>query len=67
MPSTTADRASTDYFPRLAAERPDIALCRASAAAARAADAQAGALGLGVGSIWVKSRLRSAPLAAHSE
>ncbi|WP_433889357.1 MarR family winged helix-turn-helix transcriptional regulator [Streptomyces sp. CA-111067] len=45
MPST----ASNDYFPRLAAERLDIALCRASAAVARAADARAAALGLGVG------------------
>lgn len=37
------------YFARLAAERPDIALCRASSAVARAADAHAGARGLGVG------------------
>ncbi|WP_131741861.1 MarR family winged helix-turn-helix transcriptional regulator [Actinomadura roseirufa] len=37
------------YFPRLAADRPDIALCRASAAVARAAEAHAGAQGLGVG------------------
>ncbi|NSC25112.1 winged helix-turn-helix transcriptional regulator [Streptomyces albus subsp. chlorinus] len=49
MPSRTTDRASTAYFPRLAAERLDIALCRASATVARAADAHAGALGLGVG------------------
>ncbi|MFJ5050055.1 MarR family winged helix-turn-helix transcriptional regulator [Streptomyces sp. NPDC088719] len=49
MPSTTTDHTSSDYFPRLAAERLDIALCRASAGVARAADARAGALGLGVG------------------
>ncbi|NJP88685.1 winged helix-turn-helix transcriptional regulator [Nonomuraea sp. FMUSA5-5] len=44
-----ADRARPTYFPRLAAERLDIALCRASSAVARAADAHAGAEGLGVG------------------
>jgi DNA-binding MarR family transcriptional regulator len=49
MPTTTADRARPTYFPQLAAERPDIALCRASAAVARAADAHAGEQGLGVG------------------
>jgi DNA-binding MarR family transcriptional regulator len=49
MTSTTTGRASSAYFPRLAAERLDIALCRASAAIARAADAQASTLGLGVG------------------
>ncbi|CAM5566558.1 MarR family winged helix-turn-helix transcriptional regulator [Streptomyces griseus] len=49
MPSTTTNHTSAAYFPRLAAERLDIALCRASAAVARAADARAGALGLGVG------------------
>jgi DNA-binding MarR family transcriptional regulator len=37
------------YFPRLAVERPDIALCRASAVVARAAEAAAEAQGLGVG------------------
>ncbi|WP_223290946.1 MarR family winged helix-turn-helix transcriptional regulator [Streptomyces avicenniae] len=37
------------YFARLAAERPDIALCRASASVARAADAHAHGLGTGVG------------------
>ncbi|MGX2997485.1 MarR family winged helix-turn-helix transcriptional regulator [Streptomyces sp. JNUCC 64] len=37
------------YFPRLAAERPDIALCRASSAVARAAEAHARGIGLGVG------------------
>ncbi|MBT2208051.1 MarR family winged helix-turn-helix transcriptional regulator [Actinomadura sp. NEAU-AAG7] len=46
MPSKTARPA---YFPTLAAERPDIALCRASAYLARAADAHAGLHGLGVG------------------
>ncbi|MDL4819325.1 MarR family winged helix-turn-helix transcriptional regulator [Actinomadura opuntiae] len=37
------------YFPALAAERPDIALCRAAAYLARAADAHAVRHGLGVG------------------
>lgn len=37
------------YFPRLAAERPDIALCRASSAVARAGEIHAGTQGLGVG------------------
>ncbi|MFF2086898.1 MarR family winged helix-turn-helix transcriptional regulator [Nocardia sp. NPDC058176] len=37
------------YFPQLAAERPDIALCRASATVARAAEAHANTQGLGVG------------------
>jgi DNA-binding MarR family transcriptional regulator len=37
------------YFPALAAERPDIALCRASSYVARAADAHAAQHGLGVG------------------
>ncbi|WP_066361446.1 MarR family winged helix-turn-helix transcriptional regulator [Herbidospora mongoliensis] len=37
------------YFADLAAERPDIALCRASASVSRAADAHAGVTGLGVG------------------
>ncbi|MET7459791.1 MarR family winged helix-turn-helix transcriptional regulator [Nonomuraea sp. NPDC005501] len=44
----TTDR-GTAYFPRLAAERLDIALCRASAAVARAADVHATEEGLGVG------------------
>ncbi|MEV0251711.1 MarR family transcriptional regulator [Nocardia sp. NPDC050712] len=35
------------YLPGLAAERPDIALCRASALVARAADAAGGELGVG--------------------
>ncbi|MGP3962379.1 MarR family winged helix-turn-helix transcriptional regulator [Nonomuraea sp. 3N208] len=42
-------RARPAYFSRLAAERLDIALCRASAAVARAADAHAAEEGLGVG------------------
>jgi DNA-binding MarR family transcriptional regulator len=46
MPSKTARPA---YFPTLAAERPDIAMCRASAYLARAADAHATRHGLGVG------------------
>lgn len=37
------------YFAQLTAERPDIALCRASTAVARAAEVHAGAQGLGVG------------------
>lgn len=37
------------YFPQLAAERLDIALCRASSSVARAADARASAQGIGVG------------------
>ncbi|MES4907165.1 MULTISPECIES: MarR family winged helix-turn-helix transcriptional regulator [unclassified Streptomyces] len=50
----TTNRAATDrtrpaYFARLAAERLDIALCRASAAVSRAADAHATEEGLGVG------------------
>lgn len=44
----TTDR-GTAYFPQLAAERLDIALCRASAAVARAADAHATREGIGVG------------------
>ncbi|MEU9022029.1 MarR family transcriptional regulator [Actinomadura sp. NPDC048394] len=46
MPSKPARPA---YFPTLAAERPDIAMCRASASLARAADAHATRHGLGVG------------------
>ncbi|MFF0492620.1 MarR family winged helix-turn-helix transcriptional regulator [Nocardia sp. NPDC004068] len=49
MPPRTDARAQGAYLPRLAAERPDIALCRASAAVARAADAAAAENGLGVG------------------
>ncbi|MFC3995928.1 MarR family winged helix-turn-helix transcriptional regulator [Nocardiopsis sediminis] len=48
--TTTADEhTGQTYFARLAAERPDIALCRASAVVARAAEAHAAAQGLGVG------------------
>jgi DNA-binding MarR family transcriptional regulator len=60
MPPRTEDRARPSYFPRLAAERLDIALCRASAAAARAADAHATAQGLGVGQHLVLKMLASA-------
>jgi DNA-binding MarR family transcriptional regulator len=49
MPTRTGARARTNYFPRLAAERPDIALCRASTVVARAAEAAAEQQGLGVG------------------
>ncbi|MFC4121644.1 MarR family winged helix-turn-helix transcriptional regulator [Nonomuraea zeae] len=45
----TGDRVRPTYFPQLAAERLDIALCRASAAVARAADTHAAEEGLGVG------------------
>ncbi|MFI6928500.1 MarR family winged helix-turn-helix transcriptional regulator [Nonomuraea spiralis] len=48
MATTTPDPRGA-YFPRLAAERLDIALCRASAAVSRAAEAHAGREGLGVG------------------
>ncbi|MEV4178647.1 MULTISPECIES: MarR family winged helix-turn-helix transcriptional regulator [unclassified Nonomuraea] len=47
--SRAAGRVRPAYFQQLAAERLDIALCRASAAVARAADAHAGEEGLGVG------------------
>ncbi|MFF0457125.1 MarR family winged helix-turn-helix transcriptional regulator [Nocardia africana] len=49
MPNRTSARAPAAYLPRLAAERLDIALCRASAVVARAADAAAANSGLGVG------------------
>jgi len=42
-------RARPRYFPRLAEERVDIALCRAAAAVARAADGHAAGRELGVG------------------
>jgi DNA-binding MarR family transcriptional regulator len=42
-------RTGTPYFPRLVAERPDIALCRASTVVARAAETAAEQHGLGVG------------------
>ena len=49
MPARTGARTRTTYFPRLAAERPDIALCRASTVVARAAEEAAQRQGLGVG------------------
>lgn len=49
MPARTGARTRTTYFPRLAAERPDIALCRASTVVARAAEKAAQRQGLGVG------------------
>ena len=49
-PTTGEAPAGAAYFRQLAAERPDIALCRASTAVARAAEAHAeAAAGLGVG------------------
>ena len=47
--SRTATRAPRSYFPQLAAERPDIALCRASTLVARAAEQHAAEQRLGVG------------------
>ena len=47
--STTATRTPRSYFPQLAAERPDIALCRASTLVARAAEEHAAEQRLGVG------------------
>lgn len=47
MPAEATDR--VPYFPQLAEERPDIALCRAAALVARAADSHANEHGLGVG------------------
>lgn len=49
MPTRTGARTRTTYFPRLAEERPDIALCRASTVVARAAEAAVEQQGLGVG------------------
>ncbi|MGW2842985.1 MarR family winged helix-turn-helix transcriptional regulator [Streptomyces sp. NPDC001493] len=49
MPHRGVDTAQATYFPRLAEERLDIALCRASAAVARAAEGDADERGLGVG------------------
>jgi len=49
VPTRTGARTRTSYFPRLAAERPDIALCRASTTVARAAESAADEHGLGVG------------------
>ncbi|RJO69841.1 MarR family transcriptional regulator [Nocardia panacis] len=52
------DRAN--YFPRLADERVDIALCRAAAQVAKAAETHAGAQGLGVGQHLVLKMLAGA-------
>ncbi|MGW2282178.1 MarR family winged helix-turn-helix transcriptional regulator [Streptomyces sp. NPDC001770] len=49
MPHRGVDTARPAYFPRLAEERLDIALCRASAAVARAAEGDTDERGLGVG------------------
>jgi DNA-binding MarR family transcriptional regulator len=49
MPTSSPPRTAPGYFPRLAAERLDIALCRASGQVARAADEAAQEQGLGVG------------------
>lgn len=47
--SKTRGTVGLDYFPVLASERLDIALCRASAKVAREADAQIGTREMGVG------------------
>jgi DNA-binding MarR family transcriptional regulator len=47
--SPTATRTPRSYFSQLAAERPDIALCRASTLVARAAEEHAAGQRLGVG------------------
>ncbi|MCX4091414.1 MarR family winged helix-turn-helix transcriptional regulator [Nocardia sp. alder85J] len=49
MPTRTDAREPASFLPRLTSERPDIALCRASAVVARAADTAAANTGLGVG------------------
>ncbi|MFE4610968.1 MarR family winged helix-turn-helix transcriptional regulator [Streptomyces niveus] len=49
MPPTGTGNTGPGYFPRLAEERPDIALCRASTVVARSAELRANELGLGVG------------------
>ncbi|MFG1707420.1 MarR family winged helix-turn-helix transcriptional regulator [Nonomuraea sp. M3C6] len=59
MPTKTASRVRPTYFPQLAAERLDIALCRASAAVARAGDAHAAEEGLGVGQHLVLQMLQA--------
>jgi DNA-binding MarR family transcriptional regulator len=46
---TTDENTKPTYFPRLAAERLDIALCRASSTVAKAGEIHAGTQGLGVG------------------
>ncbi|MGW0809912.1 MarR family winged helix-turn-helix transcriptional regulator [Nonomuraea sp. NPDC002799] len=57
MAARSTGPAQPGYFPRLAAERLDIALCRASAAVARAAEAHAVQEGLGVGAHLVLGML----------
>jgi DNA-binding MarR family transcriptional regulator len=59
MAPRTADHEAA-YFPTLAAERLDIALCRASAAVARAAEARAAESGIGVGQHLVLKMLAEA-------
>ena len=49
MPTRTSARTGATYFPELATQRPDIALCRAAAVVARAAEAATLEFGLGVG------------------
>ncbi|MEU4314336.1 MarR family transcriptional regulator [Nocardia sp. NPDC024068] len=49
MPARTSAPDRATYFPQLAAERPDIALCRASTVVARAAETAAHEHGIGVG------------------
>lgn len=56
MPPKAADR-EAGYFSTLAAERLDIALCRASSLVARAAEARAAESGIGVGSHLVLKML----------
>ncbi|MEU8901614.1 MarR family winged helix-turn-helix transcriptional regulator [Nocardia sp. NPDC048505] len=50
---------TASYLPRLAVERPDIALCRASAGIARAAEQATADTGLGVGQHLVLKMLAS--------
>jgi DNA-binding MarR family transcriptional regulator len=59
MAPKAADRGAV-YFPGLAAERLDIALCRASALVARAAETEAAASGIGVGQHLVLKMLAEA-------
>ncbi|MBM9617258.1 MarR family winged helix-turn-helix transcriptional regulator [Streptomyces zhihengii] len=59
MPPRTADR-EAGYFRALAAERLDIALCRASSLVARAAEARAAESGIGVGPHLVLKMLAEA-------
>ncbi|MBF6336668.1 MarR family transcriptional regulator [Nocardia abscessus] len=59
MPSRI-QHAKADYLPRLATERPDIALCRVSSLVARAAEVHAQEQGLGVGQHLVLKMLADA-------